>query len=580
MSNFKIIPVLNEAVDPDMNYYKDRSDMFDLKGLLDIDDFIKKNEVKEVSNPIFFNQNKLPTSDGLLSNEIFGITREERANRFAYINLHGTFLHPLVYKLWGKIDSNVKAIVHHTDTFKVNSSGEIVQDDNGETGVQFLQKNFKKIRIKGTSSNKRDRVIRLIKGTPEKKIFINKYLVIPAFYRDVNTENGKIGVGDINKLYNSIIITSKAIEDAETYGLTMVGMQSGRMQELLLQVYNYFGMGNPDMQSSGVGMPSKFGIIRRANMSKTSDYSSRLVISAPETKVENIEDMEVDMDYSLVPLASVCVNFFPYIVFWLRRFFEDVFSGSNIYKYVDKQGKIKEAEVKDYQLEFSDDRLKKEIDRFVHGYSNRFIPIRVPTVDDKLKLYMKMNISSIERRAEEKEKDEIPHYNKGTITRRLTWCDLLYQAAVDVTKDKHVLITRYPIDSFYNQFATKIRVSSTLQTEPVIVSMRGMKKEYSHYPHITEDDILKDTSNKFKDTLNICNGYLKSIGGDYDGDQVSVKGVYSVEANDELEKQMNSTSHYIGLDGKLSMRIEGEAIQSLYALTVTVKDNLLTEPKF
>lgn len=65
-----------------------------------------------------------------------------------------------------------------------------------------------------------------------------------------------------------------------------------------------------------------------------------------------------------------------------------------------------------------------------------------------------------------------------------------------------------------------------------------------------------------------------------DGDQVSVKGVYSVEANDELEKQMNSTSHYIGLDGKLSMRIEGEAIQSLYALTVTVKDNLLTEPKF
>lgn len=43
---------------------------------------------------------------------------------------------------------------------------------------------------------------------------------------------------------------------------------------------------------------------------------------------------------------------------------------------------------------------------------------------------------------------------------------------------------------------------------------------------------------------------------------------------------MNSTSHYIGLDGKLSMYISGEAVQSLYALTVTVKDNNLTEPKF
>lgn len=505
----------SEAIEPEINYYKDNSDLFDLKSLIDIEDFIKKNEVKEISNPIFFNQNKMPTSDGLLSNEIFGITKEERANRFGYINLHGLFLHPLIYKLWAKLDSNIKAIIHHTDTFKVNSSGEIVQDDNGATGVKFLKDNFKKIKFRKSDSIKRNRVIELIKQVPESRIFITKYIVIPAFYRDVNTENGKVGVGDINKLYNSIIIASKAIKDSEEYGLTMVGMQSGRMQELLLQVYNYFGSGNPDMQTSGVGMPSKFGIIRRANMSKTTDYSSRLVISAPETKIENIEDMEVDMDYSLVPLASVCVNFFPYIVFWVRRAFEDAFSGVNVHRYIDSKGKVKEFEVKDYQIEFSDERIKKEIDRFVHGYSNRFIPIRIPTVNDKIKIYMQTNISSIDLMAYEKEKGELNKYIKSTINRRLTWCDLFYQAAVDVTKDKHILVTRYPIDSFYNQFPTKIKVSSTLETEPVIVTNKGVQKFYKSYPHITEEDILKDTSNKFKDTLNICNGYLKSIGGDY-----------------------------------------------------------------
>ena len=58
-----------EIIQEENNFYKDRSDMFNLKGLLDIEDFIKKNDVKEISNPIFFNQNKLPTSDGLLSNE-------------------------------------------------------------------------------------------------------------------------------------------------------------------------------------------------------------------------------------------------------------------------------------------------------------------------------------------------------------------------------------------------------------------------------------------------------------------------------------------------------------------------------
>ena len=30
--------------------------------------------------------------------------------------------------------------------------------------------------------------------------------------------------------------------------------------------------------------------------------------------------------------------------------------------------------------------------------------------------------------------------------RRLTWCDIFYQAAVEATKNKNVLITRFPIN--------------------------------------------------------------------------------------------------------------------------------------
>ena len=31
------------------------------------------------------------------------------------------------------------------------------------------------------------------------------------------------------------------------------------------------------------------------------------------------------------------------------------------------------------------------------------------------------------------------------VERDLTWLDVIYQAAVEVTKDRHVLITRYPM---------------------------------------------------------------------------------------------------------------------------------------
>lgn len=560
-----------EIIQEENNFYKDRSDMFNLKGLLDIEDFIKKNDVKEISNPIFFNQNKLPTSDGLLSNEIFGITKEERANRFGYIDLHGTFLHPLVYKVWSALDKNVKSIVHGIDNFVIDSNGQFKQDPNGKTGIKFLKDNINKIKIRSTDSTKRDRVIEFL-NISKPLMFITKYPVIPAFYRDVNTEGGKVGVGDINKYYNSIIIASKALAEAQDYGLSLSNSQAGRMQEMLLQVYNYFGAGNPDAKGSGVGMPSKFGIIRRANLSKTTDYSSRLVITSPELKVEKLDDIEADMDYSVVPLASLSINFLPYMIFWLRGFFENEFSTRTTYTVHMKDGKVKEIPIQDYQIAFSDERIKDEINRFVHGYSNRFIPVKVPTLDKKLNIYMHFK-GRASTSPDDTEQGEI-------INRRLTWCDLLFMAASEVTADKHILITRYPIDSFYNQFPTKVKVQSTIETEPMTVVSAGMKKFYKKYPKIREEDIEKDTSNKFIDSLNMCNGYLDSIGGDYDGDQVSVKGIYSAEANAELDQQMNSKIHYIGLDGISVMDVGKEAKQSLYCLTMVLPNSNLTEPQF
>ena len=67
---------------------------------LAINAFIKANELKEISNPIFFNADNGPTSDGLLSNEIFGITKDERANTFVYVRLgkNEIFIHPIFYK--------------------------------------------------------------------------------------------------------------------------------------------------------------------------------------------------------------------------------------------------------------------------------------------------------------------------------------------------------------------------------------------------------------------------------------------------------------------------------------------------
>ena len=108
----------------------------------------------------------------------------------------------------------------------------------------------------------------------------------------------------------------------------------------------------------------------------------------------------------------------------------------------------------------------------------------------------------------------------------------------------------------YNQFPIMIRVSSTKDTVPVYYE----NEFYRYYPYIKEEDIGKDTSNKFVDTLWISNLLLKAIGGDYDGDTTQQKGVYMKEANEELMDYMKSKANYIGFDSKCIRSSSNESI--------------------
>ncbi len=65
-------------------------------------------------------------------------------------------------------------------------------------------------------------------------------------------------------------------------------------------------------------------------------------------------------------------------------------------------------------------------------------------------------------------------------------------------------------DAYTNQIVTEVTVSSTKETEPMIIN----NTYYEYYPKIREEDIGKDTSNSFIDTLRFSNLYLSGIGGD------------------------------------------------------------------
>ena len=88
--------------------------------LLDPDKLVKVNNLKEITNPVPFSKYGVPSPDGLLSNEIFGIDKVQRSETYAYIDLHEWFLHPHIYKIWSKMDSKLIACVHGTKNYIID----------------------------------------------------------------------------------------------------------------------------------------------------------------------------------------------------------------------------------------------------------------------------------------------------------------------------------------------------------------------------------------------------------------------------------------------------------------------------
>ena len=351
---------------------------------LDQEKFVKANELTPVTNPVMFNSINGNTPDGLLSNEIFGITQTERSGIFSYIDLGEEFIQPYYYKIWLKIDRNLRGCIYETQNFKIDSDGYLVQDDNGETGIKFLKKNLEKLKFKKTA---KDELLKaLMDGKNKGLLFTKKMIIIPPYYRDVDTgSDGKVGVGEINKLYVNLLNTVKSLDSSNDYGLSMAGGIRGRIQDIMLEIYNWFTVGESILggEHTGSGIFKKFGVQRRSVMAKTTDYSARLVLSSAKINENSIEDLMVDMDYSAIPLSACCVIAYPFMIYELRQYFNNEFGGKISYSYITKKGELDTVTLDNPQIAFSDERFDSELNEYIHGYSNRMKTIEVPNIEGK-----------------------------------------------------------------------------------------------------------------------------------------------------------------------------------------------------
>lgn len=519
--------------------------------LLDIDKLIKVNGLEEVTSARLFAMKMTYDDDGLLSTRIFGSSKDDRRNTFAYINLKQHFIHPHIYsKVLKSMYKNIIYAVSGQRRFTVRDE-MLVEDENGWTGIQALYDHWNEIKWeKRDSSNKVNK--KLLTRLDRDKVFITKTLVCPPAYRDVilsGTMDSSDHVNELNNLYVKLIRLVSTLDDGSVLSRNRYATQM-KIQDTLVEIMSYFKN----------QISRKQGLIRKNLIGKSVDYGSRVVISAPTYNNDRIEDNMVDFEHTALPISQCISNFRPFIEAWMINFFtHEVINDPNLITFYDYETKKEiTATFKDPDAQFSEKNINKMINDYSLNPDNRFRVINVDIVVPTAKGDKTAKAALIL-----KGKKILPNNIAQELNRAMTITDILYLACVECCEKRHVMISRYPVGTDKGITFNKIRVQSTTNHIKLVYNGR----EYPYYPDI-DFNIEKDKVGvQFIDSLVMSNSHCDGMGADYDGDQVSARGVWSDEANAEAEEIMNSKMSALNITGTNSKKVAKEVFNSMYELT-------------
>ena len=465
--------------------------------LFNVDEFVEINHLPEVTSPVLFQRGDVPHPNGLISNEIFGITTKDRKRKFAYINLHAHYFQPHIYIALKFLFSGIDSLIGGMENYSIDKDGQLVKDPNGETGLDFIYENWNRIKwLKkegGVVGGMRDERISLLTKTPKNVIFMDKQIVIPPFYRDIRSSSGGGGeTSELNNYYTNLIRFASRNEEKDMFGFIFHASNLS-IQNNINNIYQYFR----------TKIEKKQGMFRKYLMGKTVDNAVRTVITAPTYHANDPSELMVTYEYAAVPISQLCVELYPFIVSWLKNFFDREFIENKYTKTYWSPDSDTESvlELDSPETYFNDKYIDTLINQYIKNPESRFNALELPVKGNKKKY-----IAFRGRRVHEDSKEDI----SSIAYRPMTTTDLLFLACNDVVKDKHILVTRYPLLDSFGVFINKIRVASTTETD--VVEIDG--EVYKWYPRIDLSVPKSHIGSMFDDSLKFSNSYLKGLGGD------------------------------------------------------------------
>lgn len=144
---------------------------------------------------------------------------------------------------------------------------------------------------------------------------------------------------------------------------------------------------------------------------------------------------------------------------------------------------------------FTTEKIKGMMNLYIKSPDNRLDPIMVP-----IKL---SNGDVVERSL---------NLFQNELGRTFTLLDLIYIVATRVCADKHVYVTRFPVEQYHSLYPSRIKIMTTYKTQNITIA----NKYYDNYPVVSKEMNSPDVSGSvnYIDTIIPHNTMLEALGAD------------------------------------------------------------------
>ena len=513
----------------------------------------------EVNELNIFSSGSTFHPNGLFSTVIFGQVGNNLRNRtFGYTDLHCELIHPVIHRAIVSCKAFYKQIMEGSVTAVWDPKTKTFEKDNSEkaqTGFTFFMEHLDELKFERNDSEKRNANISLIeKAIKENTARIRYLLIMPAGLRDYSVNpNGTPEEDEINTLYRRILPQSQLIDPLMAKKTPYIYDNIyTNLQKSLNALFEY-------IESLIQG---KHKLVLGKWLSRKIFNSTRNVLIASVNKSKSIEDPNrIRSNEVGCGLYQYLRTIAPVSLYEIRNnYLRNVFIENNQFAYLTNVKTLHKEEVlsthiqKDYDLWTTMDGLENLIDNF-GNLDVRHLPVLL----NKDRHYLGLIYNDGKHVKFFQDIRELPEGKDRKYVSPITLGEILYMSIAHLTGKYPGLVTRYPINGYGGIYPAWIKIATTTESEKLV----ELNDEWEPSEKVFHSFPVRD-----KDFLNgiaVHQSHMGLLGADMDGDMISLVGLLTDDAIDEVKKTLNSKNYYMTSEKKIIFSNKADVLSAVLA---------------